>query len=330
MIKVLVVGAGSIGERHIRCMQLTGRAEVGVCELNAALCNQVTDRYALSSSFNDLGSAMSNRWDAAVIAAPAHLHVPLAQRLADAGIPVLVEKPLSVTFDGIDALIETIERRKLVAAVAYVHRAHPMLAAFRNALKSGRFGLPLQFIVQAGQHFPTHRPAYRTIYYADRTKGGGAVQDALSHLLDIGLWLVGPIDRLACDVAHQNLEGVEVEDTVNLICRHGRVLGSYTLNQYQAPAETSITIACERGTLRYELHASQWLWATEPGGKWNVESFPPVDRDAWFTRQEHAFLDAVEGVAEPLCSLSEGLLTLRATNAALAASERGLTMIAPC
>ncbi len=74
-----------------------------------------------------------------------------------------------------------VANRGLIAGVAYPYRAHPTLAAMRDAIASGRFGKPLEVVVVAGQHFPTYRPAYRDIYYRDRATGGGAIQDALTH-----------------------------------------------------------------------------------------------------------------------------------------------------
>src|SRR5690606_32808909 len=131
--------------------------------------------------------------------------------------------------------------RDVVAGVAYVYRAHPALEEMRQAIASGRFGRPVELVAVLGQHFPFYRPAYRTIYYRDRATGGGAIQDALTHVLNAGEWLVGPITRLACDAEHLVLDGVDVEDTVHLLARHGRVMASYSLNQHQAPNESTIT-----------------------------------------------------------------------------------------
>ena len=89
---------------------------------------------------------------------------------------------------------------------------------------ANRFGRPVQLTVTAGQHFPTFRPAYKNIYYADRVQGGGAIQDAMTHYLNAGEWLLGPIDRIVADAAHQVLEGVAVEDTVHCLARHGAAM----------------------------------------------------------------------------------------------------------
>jgi len=248
----------------------------------------------------------------------------MAIRLAHAGMHLLIEKPLSTSLDGIERLQEELRRRHLVAMVAYVLRAHPALPAMRQAIASGRFGRPVQLVATAGQHFPSYRPSYRAIYYADRATGGGAIQDALTHVLNAAAWLVGPMDTLVADAAHQVLEGVEVEDTVGLLARHGSVLASYALNQHQAPNEWTITVVCEQGTARFELDQHRWRWKVRPDEPWHDETFGPIERDALFVAQAHAFLDCVEGRAAPTCTLDEGVETLRANLAALASlTSRG-------
>ena len=148
-----------------------------------------------------------------------------------------MEKPLGTSLEGIETLRQSLGKRNLTAAVAYVYRANPILRAMKEAIAAGRFGRPVQVIAVAGQHFPAYRPAYREIYYRDRATGGGAIQDALTHVFNAAEWLVGPINRLLADAAHQVLEGVTVEDTVHVLARHGSVMGCYSLNQHQAPDE---------------------------------------------------------------------------------------------
>jgi predicted dehydrogenase len=326
----LVVGVGSIGERHVRCFAATGRARVSICETNGSLMRTVADRYGLSGAFDSYDVALADAPDAVVIATPAQLHVPMATSAARNGVHVLVEKPLSTRLDGVAELIDIVEQRRVTAALAYVHRSHPALASMRDAVRSGRFGEPVQLVALCGQHFPTYRPAYREIYYTDRRTGGGAVQDALTHIINAGEWLVGPIDRLAADIDHQVLEGVSVEDTAHVLARHGRVMGCYSLNQHQAPNETTITVVCTGGTARFEHHTSRWRWMTEPGGAWHDEQDQPLDRDTVFVRQAGAFLDAVEGRAEPLCNLRDGLQTLRVNLAILESAERQSWLPIPC
>lgn len=324
--RVLIVGTGSIGERHARCFGLTGRCEVGIVEPNRALLAQVAARYGIVHAYASIDEALADRWDAAVVATPANTHIPVARQLAQRQVALLIEKPLSISTEGVDDLAALTRAKDLVAGVAYVYRAHPLAGAMREIVRSGRFGRPRQLYVVAGQNFPTYRPAYREIYYARRESGGGAIQDALTHLLNLGEWLVGPIDRLCADAAHQVLEGVSVEDTAHVIARQGDTLASYALNQYQAPNEILITVVCEHGSLRLFVQKGELTSMTEPGGEWRLEHSIKLERDDWFVAQANAFLDAVERRKPVLCTIDEAAQTLRATLAALACADDPATL----
>src|SRR5688572_14526750 len=94
--QILVIGVGSIGERHVRCFQRTCRASVSIVETNPELRHSVQSRYGIEAAFDSLDAALANSFDAAVICTPANLHVPQAIQCARRGIHLLIEKPLSI------------------------------------------------------------------------------------------------------------------------------------------------------------------------------------------------------------------------------------------
>ena len=202
--RILVVGAGSIGERHARCFQRTKRAEVAICEPREEIRRRVSEEYHLAAAYEQLDDAIEYPFAAAVLCVPAHLHIPFAMRFVERGIPLLIEKPLSNSDEGVDALIRASKSRGVPVSVAYVHRANPALQAMKTAIDSGRFGDIVQVTVQSGQHFPFYRPAYREIYYRDRAMGGGAIQDALTH------WSTRPSGLLA--------PSLDLSPTPNTVC----------------------------------------------------------------------------------------------------------------
>ena len=324
--RTLIIGVGSIGERHVRCFTAAGRTELAICEMNEALRKTVADRYGITRSYASLDDALSdkgNPFDTAVIATPAQLHVPMGIQLARAGIHLLIEKPLSISVEEVPTLLEVIEKQGVRAMVAYTFRNHPALQAMKEAIASGRFGKPVQLYATWGHHFPKYRPAYREIYYRSHASGGGAIQDYLTHVINAGEFLLGPIDRVMADASHQVLDGVEVEDTAHVLARHGDVLASYCVNQYQAANEHPLTVVCEKGSLRFEPFKTRWRWITEAGGEWHDEPVDAAERDQMFIRQTEAFMDFVEGTASPLCTVAEGLQTLRVNLAVLAAAKEG-------
>jgi predicted dehydrogenase len=310
MHDILVIGAGSIGERHIRCFLKTGRARVSVCEIDRALLGRMANDYDLSQACEDFGDALSSNPRAVVIAAPAHLHIPMAIRAAEAGCHLLIEKPLSTDISGVEDLKIRVLEQRLVAQVGYTFRHHPLVTKVKDQIDQGRWGLPLQLTIVSGQHFPTYRPAYRDIYYARHETGGGAIQDALTHFLDTAQWWLGSIDRLTGDMKHLSLKGVEVEDTVNVLARHSNIMASYNFNQHQYPNESIFTLVCERGTLRLELCANRLRIMDRPDGDWEDEISNAFQRDDIFVSQANSFLDAIEGQPSISCTIDEAKHTI--------------------
>lgn len=321
--RILIVGVGSIGERHLRCFQATGRCSVALCELMDDRRQQVADRYGVTGYRGWEEAVASEEFSAAVIASPAPWHVSTAQALTDRGLDLLIEKPLGLNLDGIDQLAESVKQRGNHVGVGFTYRAFPALKRMRDAVRSGEFGRIVQIQVQSGQHFPLYRPAYREIYYSDPAQGGGLIQDMLPHFLNAVEWIAGAATKVVVDASHKVLEGVEVEDTVNLITRHDDIMASFSLNQHQCINETEITVLCQQGAARWELKDERWMSATENGGDWNQRDSFVCERDDYYMLQANAFLDGLNGVAEPLCPLADGIDTLKSTLAILKSRETG-------
>ena len=324
MHSILIIGCGSIGERHLRCFQRTGRCELSVCDANATLLSEVAARYKVRQHANLREALASAKFDGLVICTPAHTHLAIAREGAAHGAALFIEKPLSVSLEGVEDTREAIARSGRFAAVAYVFHCVSWVAEARALLRSGAIGRPLHASVVSGQHFPTFRPAYRDIYYAKRETGGGAVQDSLTHLVNAMEWMIGPVTRIFCDASHQMLEGVTVEDTVNIAARHGDILVGYVANQFQAPAETTLLVHCERGSVKIELHAQRWGVFRHGAAEWEWHQRQIIERDDFFTDQANAFLDGMEGKPTPLCTFDEGVQTLKFNLAALRSSDTGL------
>lgn len=315
-MRLLVIGTGSIGERHLRVFQQLDRCDaIAFCETDPGRRAEIAQRYGIPEAFAfaDLDTALAKgAYDVAVVATPAPTHLAMGTRLAELGVHQLMEKPLSLSLDGVDDYARLVSEKGITVAVGYVHRAQPTIAAIRSEIASGRYGRPIELNLATGQSFAQIRPAYREVYFARPEMGGGAINDMITHYYNVGDWLAGPITRLVTDAAHQALDGVAVEDTVHTLTRHeGGAMGSYSLNLYQHPNEALLTVVCERGTLRADYARQRWSWMTDPNGVWNHVPAPVPDRDEIYRIQNTAFLDAVEGFGEVLCPLGEAIRTLK-------------------
>ncbi|MFO1020803.1 MAG: Gfo/Idh/MocA family oxidoreductase [Planctomycetales bacterium] len=205
----------------------------------------------------------------------------------------LIEKPLTTQLEQVPALKHA--TRGKVAGVAYVYRAHPGVQAARELIRAGKIGELLQVTIVTGQHFPTFRPAYREIYYKDRATGGGAIQDAVTHMCDLVQFVAGDFNWVFCDASHQALPGVEVEDTVHLVGRvaNERVMVTIALNQFMAPNEGFIHLNGSQGSVELRLHESRWGLLRHDMPDWEWTPFPLKERDDLFRLQAAHFLGPV-------------------------------------
>lgn len=326
MHSILIIGCGSIGERHLRSFLRTGRADVTACEANPVLLQRMADTYKVRT-FADATEALGGRFDAVVICTPAPLHVPLAIQALAAGKHALIEKPLSHSLAGVDELFRTREQSGKQVAVAYVHRVNPILVAAREFIASNELGPVLQATVTSGQPFHIFRPAYAQTYFRERRTGGGAIQDALTHFANWMEYVVGPADSVMCDCAHLALAGVEVEDAVHLSARHSKVLINYSLNMFQAMNESTLQFNTAVGSVKIEYHLARWGTFRTGDTAWSWRTLPAPERDTPFIAQAGFFLDQIEGKPPVLCSLEAAYQTLRFNLAAQASAEAGARVL---
>jgi len=105
MLRILVLGCGSIGERHIRCLTNVGGVTITPVDPRPERLQAMKERYGTTAGLEDYGKADLGEFEAVWVCTPSDQHVPQALRAAEAGCHVLVEKPISTTLDGVDELI---------------------------------------------------------------------------------------------------------------------------------------------------------------------------------------------------------------------------------
>lgn len=326
-MNVLVVGGGSIGERHLRCIGQVGADYISLCDTSDTIRKELSDRYSLSKVFANIEKAAEYEWDAVAICTPAHLHIRHAVTLLPKTQAMLIEKPLATGLDELPSLFEAAQDKHV--GVAYVMRGHPAVIEVKKLLDEGRIGALKQVTYVGGQHFPTFRPAYRDIYYARRETGGGAVQDAATHSFDLVQYLAGRFNSVFCDYGHQVLEGVDVEDTVHLIARAAdeSVMVSLSLNQFMAPNESVLQLNGDRGSLRLNLHEHRYGILNHGDEAWQWSEPLVHERDDLFRRQAESLLSAAGGESALRCSLEDARHTLCINLAALeSAGEKVVTI----
>src|SRR5688500_6268650 len=123
-MKALVVGAGSIGRRHLRNLHAAGVRELAVVEPDRDR-GQAAAAPVSAALFDDMRDGLAWDADLVCIASPTHLHLEQAMAAARAGRALFIEKPLSHTWDGVAELTREVESRGLISLVGCNMRFHP-------------------------------------------------------------------------------------------------------------------------------------------------------------------------------------------------------------
>ena len=334
--RVLIVGGGSIGERHLRCFLETGRAAVAMCEQNVERLAQLAVAYPLTGAYRDFTAIDLGAFDAVVICVYADLHVPYALRAIEAGAAVLVEKPLSTSLEGLDALEAAALHHQRPVAVAHVRRATRAGSRIKHAVASGRIGDVLALTWTLGYDHRLARPDYRSTYWSRRDQGGGVVLDVSSHSSNYIVWLLGPARSVMAVHDHLQIEETECEDTLAYILRFHRnpAVATVHCSAWQAHRSDLLSLHGTTGTLVYDGTTGR-LGIAERGGPWDwIDGLngAPHSRgqvDEPFVIQAANFLDAMEGKAPLLSPLADGVHTMAICSAVYQSGLRHAEVLLP-
>lgn len=199
-IRVAVVGAGDFGRNHVRVWRETPGAElVGIVDTNPERAQKVAAEFG-TRVLRDLDALTSDGIEAVSLAVPTADHARIGSRILEAGIDVLVEKPIAASLAEADALLASAKRSKGILQVGHVERFNPAIVAVRK-------------IVSRPMFFEIHRLGI----FSPRSLDIDVVYDVMIHDLDILLSLVNapvvdlkavgiPVVSEKVDIAHARVE----------------------------------------------------------------------------------------------------------------------------
>ena len=332
--RVLVVGLGSIGRRHARVARLV-RPRLRV----AAWRHRRSDEQLpvdVAEAVWSLDDALAFAPHVAVIASPASHHLDSARALADAGVHLLIEKPIASNSTGVAELIATCAQRGLVLMTGYNLRFLPSLNQFRTLLMDGVIGRILSVRAEAGQYLPDWRPDadYRQSVSARSELGGGVLLE-LSHEFDYLQWILGDVCWVHGHTSRQGELEIDVEDTAHAVLgfapsRLGDgVVASLSLDFVRRDSTRTCTAIGTSGSLRWDGITGELSLFRAGASAWEVLAVYPAERDATYVAEWRAFLSAVEdGGAVPVTG-QDGLAALAVVEAVRESSTSGVRVFLP-
>ncbi len=316
--RALIAGLGHMGTLHARVLsQIQGVGIVAAVDPDPARRQRFARAHASASTYGTIEEALArHEVDFACIAAPAAMLPALGLAAIEAGVPLLIEKPVATEEDDALAVINEAERRGVLLGVGHVERCNPAVIALKERLDRGTIGRVYQLHARRLSPFP------------DRDSMHGVALDLASHDIDVMRYLTGSeVTRVFAETAqrlHDNAEDL-IAATMRL---DNDTTGLLEVNWLTPAKVRELTVTGEGGTyvlnylsqdLYFYSHPTERTsWDTlanmRGAGEGDMIRYALARREPLLVQWE-AFLAALAGHGEPLASGYDGYAALSTARA---------------
>jgi predicted dehydrogenase len=316
-VSIGILGAGNISETHARAAAaIDGVDIVAVHGSNAQRVERLATTYH-ARPYADFEAFLAHRpMDLVAVGSPSGRHAEQGIRAAERGLHVLTEKPIDVSSQRADALIEACDRASVKLGVFFQDRAQPDIVRLHRAVHDGRIGKPLLVSARVKWYRPPEyysQSRWRGTWSLD---GGGALINQGIHTVDLLQWVFGPVSRVVARTKAV-LHRIDVEDTaVALLEFANGAVGTIEATTAAYPGyKRRVEFSGSEGTLVLEHDRLVAADLKQPGDDLiaggdvdqNLSASSPVVSDVrGHQRVLEDFIDAIRSGREPTCSGREG------------------------
>lgn len=324
----MVVGAGSIGKRHLRNLKSLGVKRLVVCDPDHTNRDLIGAELQLEERYTDLREAPLQRGDVVFLCSPPHLHTSQALHAAHKGCHLFVEKPLAHELAGTDELVRVVRDQKLVSLGGCNMRFYPAIRKLQELLSAGTIGRVLNFRVEVGIYLPNWRPHldYRKNYGAHRAQGGGAILDMI-HEIDYACWLFGRPQKVFGAWGKFSALDIDTEDAAEILFRYADKLGNVHLDYLAHRYTRTVHAIGDEGDLFWDWHRVG-VEQTDRKTKEKIFHRNPegYELNQMYIDETRYFLDCIAANRESFYPIAEARETLRIAQAAIDAESAGRWM----
>ena len=332
-MKILMVGLGAIGQRHLRNLRtlmgtdleilayrFNNNSQVFTDDLKIERDISLEDKYNINV-YTELDQALAQKPDVVFVCNPSSLHMSTALQAAQAGCHLFIEKPLSNNLDHVDELINLVKDQRAIAVVGYQMRFNPCLQQLHSILQQEMIGRVLSVRAEVGEYLPGWHSYedYRHSYASQQDLGGGAILSQI-HELDYLFWMFGFPRKVYAQGGHLSSLEVDVEDIVEILMEYkhdGQPMPvSVHLDYVQRPGRRTCELIGDQGKILVNLGALTLDIFDGQGKQVEASSYPGFQRNQMFLDELNQFLLSLNGVPSSLVSLQEAAQSLRMAMAA--------------
>jgi predicted dehydrogenase len=317
--RILIVGLGSIGQRHARLLSERTDVELHLCDMKSehrgqTLASLMKPAAAEYSIFSD---ALHAQPDIVFICVPNHLHVPVGLQSIERGMDVFVEKPISNSLEAARKLVAAAESAGRFLQVGYMMRLDEGLLKLKKIADDGNLGNLVGGRAMIG--------TYITLLNAkspDRNNHPNSLIVDYTHELDFIRWFFGEMADLSAMSARVGDLELKPQPNIfqmNLRMKSGALVQVH-MDYIQFPQRRLFEIYGDRGTLSYDFMSGEIRhYPFQHRHQWKDISVAPITErwDDLFRKEHEAILTARASGAPPLVSGYDGLHALEIAERAI-------------
>jgi len=210
-----IIGAGTISDIHAMAINAIPAAKLyGVYSINKNKSQAFADKYHCTSYDSLQELAADPAIDIVCICTPSGIHLDPAIACIEGGKHCMIEKPLEVTLEKCDQIIEAAQKTGVKVGVIFPSRFYESAKQLKSAIEQNRFGdmvLGDAYVKWSRSEAYYGSAAWRGTWQLD---GGGALMNQGIHSVDLLQWYMGPVKSVQAMAANRKHKGIEVEDTV--------------------------------------------------------------------------------------------------------------------
>ena len=310
MKKILVIGYGSIGRRHVENL-------LSISDLEIIVCTKRNDIKKLGKRvkvYSTLKQCLKEKPDMGIVSNETSLHVQTAIKLAKEGLDLFLEKPLSSSLKDVKKLHTIVKKKKLIIQMGCNLRFHPCIKKIKNMVDQQKIGKIISAQVQTCSYLPDYHPweNYRRGYAARKDLGGGIILTQI-HEIDYMYWLFQEVENVISMSGKFSDLDVNVEDyAASLLRFKNKIIGELHMDYFQRPDFKSCQIRGTKGEIYwdsdnncvniYDMNKKRWKTELE------VKNY---QRNFSYVEELKHFLKCVKQKKETINDLEQGVTTLK-------------------
>ena len=264
--------------------------------------------------FNSLEKCLDEKPNIAFVTNVTSDHIKTALKLANSGIHLFIEKPLSNSMSGVKTLLDIVKKRKLITLIGCNLRFHPCIRKIKELILENHIGRTISIRVENGSFLPGWHPDedYRKSYASRKDLGGGTILTNI-HEIDYLYWFFGNVKEVYSITGKFSDLDISVDDLSCLLLQFKNdVVAEVHLDFFQNPGFRSCKVIGVNGTIYwdseintvkvYDIEKKMWI------EKLKLKNY---DENTMYVEELSHFIDCVKNNKKTINSIHHGAKTLK-------------------